>query len=342
MSKPQIKQENPNVRITRIQHRAYKLTSIFFFVLLSVTIIGCDNTKGDLQLVKQNPDKGFNFPYYLFIPKEGLNSTKNTLIVEPNNTGSPTDDFDKHISEAKQQARSSQIGNFLSHKLNYPLLIPVFPRPDSIWQTYTHALDRDALLQKGNSIERLDLQLIAMYEDAKKKLNDMGYEIENKFIMSGFSACGTFTNRFAAIHPERVKSYIVGGVNGMLILPEGKINGKSIPYPIGIDDLDSITGKQFDIYNFKKIPQFLFMGNDDDNDAAKYQDAYDDSEREIIYELLGTKMIPDRWNFCTELYQKHNINATIRLYKNTGHEITDEIQKDVLSFIKKISPNEGN
>ena len=301
---------------------------------LLLTNIGCKNAHGILELVPAESQKGFNYPYYLFLPEEGLNGDQIFLIVEPNNTGTTTDDFDKHTEAAKQQVRSSQIGNYLSHKLKFPLLVPVFPRPENDWKTYTHALDRDALMQKSNSIERLDLQLIAMYKDAKIKLSRSGHVVEDKFIMCGFSACATFTNRFTAIHPQIVKACVAGGLNGILILPTTNIGGKPMPYPIGISDLKDLTGHQFDSVSFSQIPQFLFMGENDDNDAAPYEDAYDDSEREIIYNILGKQMLPDRWNYCGNYYQKNNFNAEIRTYPKVGHEITDEIQEDILSFIK--------
>lgn len=319
---------------------ANRLTTIALMIFLLVANMACDKTRGDLQLIPADPEKGFNFSYFLFLPEEGLNSNPITIIIEPNNTGFPSNNYNEHIDAAKSQARSSQIGNFLSHKLRYPLLVPVFPRPKENWKVYTHALDRDALLQKGNSIERLDLQLIAMFQDAKKKLGQMGYASEDKFIMTGFSACASFINRFATIHPQMVKTYVAGGLNGMLILPVSEIEGKTLPYPLGINDLQTLTGQQFDSISFKKIPQFLFMGEEDDNDAANYDDAYDNSEREIIYKILGEKMLPDRWNFCIASYQKHNINITARLYPKTGHEITREIQDDILSFMITSVKNE--
>jgi predicted esterase len=312
------------------------ITTIAVFLILSLLVIitNRNKTRGDLQMISANPEKGFNFPYYLFLPEEGLNGDQVFFIVEPNNTGSPTDDFDKHIDAAKQQAKRSQIGNYLSHKLRLPLLVPVFPRPENNWKIYTHALDRDAMVQKSNSIERLDLQLIAMFEDAKIRLAQLGHKVEDKFIICGFSACGTFTNRFSAIHPQKVKASVAGGLNGILILPTANIGSRPMPYPIGISDLKDLTGHKFDSVSFGKVPQFLFMGEIDDNDAAPYEDAYDNSEREIIHNFLGKQMLPDRWNYCRDYYQKKNINAKVRTYPKTGHEITDEIQEDILSFIK--------
>ena len=84
---------------------------------------------------------------------------------------------------------------------------------------YTHALDRDVMLEKNNEFERLDLQLIEMIKEGKKKLLEFGVSTKEKIFMNGFSASATFTNRFLFIHPEIVKAAALGGFNGKLMLP---------------------------------------------------------------------------------------------------------------------------
>ncbi len=91
----------------------------------------------------------------------------------------------------------------MAEKLKYPLLVPVFPRSHTDWKTYTHALDRDVICKRNSPLERIDLQLLAMIKDAKTKLASSGYPTKDKFLMTGFSASGTFVNRFALIHPDK-------------------------------------------------------------------------------------------------------------------------------------------
>jgi len=45
----------------------------------------------------------------------------------------------------------------------------------------------------------------------------------------------------------------------------------------------------------KRVPQFAYMGADDDNDAVAYDDAYSAEERRAVFALLGARMQPDRW-----------------------------------------------
>lgn len=269
------------------------LTPIFGAIIL---FYSCSNIHGELIYVSENASAGFNFPYFLFIPEEGRPNSPVSIIVEPNNTGFTSDDFNAHKDEAENLATNDgNLGNFLAHELDYPLLIPVFPRGQANWKIYTHALDRDAMLQKDNALERLDLQLLAMLDDAKAKLMTMGYSVQEGIILTGFSASGTFANRFTAIHPNTVSACVAGGLNGILILPTDSLGHTALNYPLGTNDFLEITGHDFDLTAFQNTPQFLFMGDRDDNDAAKFGDAYDENEREIIYRILGEAMQPDRW-----------------------------------------------
>jgi hypothetical protein len=86
-----------------------------------------------------------------------------------------------------------------------------------------------------------------------------------------------------------------GGVNGLLMLPLENLDGEELKYPIGTSDLKELVNKDFQKELFIKTPQFYFMGELDDNDAVPYDDAFDQSEREIIYQLLGKEMYPERW-----------------------------------------------
>lgn len=302
---------------------------------ISLFLSGCSDNDGEVTLVAENPNSGFNFPYFLFMPQETKQHASVTLIVEPNNTGFTSDDFTEHLDQAENLATNKgNLGNYLAHELSYPLLIPIFPRGQENWKIYTHALDRDAMRQKENALERIDLQLISMIDDAKKKLISMGFSVEEKVIITGFSASGTFANRFTAIHPKKVSACIAGGLNGLLILPTDSIGNTVLNYPLGVNDFFEITGHHFDFTSFRNTPQFLFMGELDNNDAAKYQDAYNDDERAIIYSILGETMQPDRWTKCAEVYKEHGINATLKTYRNIGHEPAEIVKQDILMFLR--------
>lgn len=288
--------------------------------------------KDTLLVVKANPEAGFAHDYLLFIPKGTSKGKKSYLLVEPNNTGFTSDSIEKHREGAFFIATKRSIGNNISTELKIPLLVPIFPRPKDRNLIYTHALDRDAMLAQEEDIKRLDLQLVAMMRNARPRLISLGVPVEEKVFMSGFSASGSFVNRFLFLHPEIVKAASAGGLNGILMLPKEEMNGHALNYPLGINDLQEITGKEVNLKTYKKIPQFIFMGALDDNDAVPYDDAYNDEEREVIYATAGKEMQPQRWEKCQQVYRGEGVNARFRTYAEVGHGSTGEINLEVIMF----------
>lgn len=306
-------------------------------MLAFFSLLACRREKDNLILIQANPSKGFNFPYLLFIP-DSIPDHKNLfLIVEPNNSGFANDDLKEHLKKARRTAsKDFYIGNFVAERLKYPLLVPVFPRPAKDWKIYTHALDRDAMIQKNNELQRLDIQLLNMIDDALDTLRSLGYKTDNRILMTGFSASGSFVNRFSLIHPDRVFALAAGGLNGILMLPLDEIKGIELNYPLGTNDFQKLFNMSFDSASFKKLPQFLFMGKSDDNDAVLFDDAYDSVERVSVFKTIGEKMQPDRWNACSEIYKLKNINATLITYDSIGHEHPKKVKDDILSYFTSL------
>ena len=306
----------------------------FVFFLMVLSLLSCSGIKNrNLIEIEADPGKGFNFPYLLFLPDSISDQKELFLIVEPNNSGFVNDKLGEHLEKARRTASIDYyIGNYISGKLGYPLLVPVFPRPESDWKIYTHALDRDAILQKDNPLERLDIQLVRMIEDARDTLLRLGYPTKDRVLMAGFSASGTFANRFSLIHPERIFALAAGGLNGLLMLPVSKINGIGLNYPLGTNDFSQLFNEPFDSAAFRNTPQYLFMGGLDDNDAVLFDDGYDPEERAAVFKAIGEKMQPDRWNTCREIYMNAGINATIITYDSLGHKHPPEVMENILSF----------
>ncbi|WP_272149759.1 hypothetical protein [Tenacibaculum aiptasiae] len=322
----------------------------YLFIVISILLFGCnkqtakDNLKRDEKvksfyldstyLFKAQPLKGFNFDYYLYIPK-GLDQTKeNTILIESTNTG-VSDSIEHHANRAKYAASKSSVGNYVSNKLQIPLLVPIFPRSETNWQMYSHAFDSETFNEKGTDLERLDLQLLAMFEDAKSRLFTNGLKIQDKFFMTGFSASGTFANRFSILHPHKIKAVCAGGLNSILILPLEQYKGESLDFPIGIGDVESRTGKKADLHGFRSLPQFWFMGENDKNDAAKFDDGYNPTERKWVYEILGEEMMPERWESVQQIYLDNDIPALFKTYKGIGHGTDRRINNEISIFFER-------
>jgi hypothetical protein len=287
--------------------------------------------KDSLLIIKKDVNKGFQNDYILFIPKGTPINKKIVLLVEPNNTGKTSDSIEVHKEYAINLATVSSVGNNVSTMLKIPLLVPIFPRPSSQELIYTHALDRDVILDDSQELKRLDLQLLGIIDHAKRVLSSMNIVVDEKFFMNGFSASATFTNRFAIIHPEKIKALAIGGFNGELMLPNKKINNVKLNYPLGVNDFSELFNKKFDKNQFKSIPQFIYMGKLDDNDAVQFDDAYNNIERNIINVNLGNE-VQNRYLKCQEIYKENEVNATFKTYENVGHWTTSEINLEVIKF----------
>ncbi len=194
-------------------------------------------------------------------------------------------------------------------------------------------MDRDTLKIDKVKLARIDLQLISMIRDAQNRLREKNIVLDEKVIMHGFSASGSFVNRFTALHPEKVKAVASGGVNCMPIIPSERWNGVELPFHIGVANIDEIAGIRFNLEEYRKVAQYIYMGERDDNDTLPYSDAFNEDERQIVIKVLGREM-RKRWEKSKEIYDYFEIPAQMVMYKGVGHIITPEIENDIINFFR--------
>lgn len=316
--------------------------------------------ESNLLRVTKNPDAAFYWDYFLYIPHT-FSALKqqdytNYLLVEPNNTGKTSDDYEINIESAKQTADD----NYIANELGIPLLVPTFPRPGTLeeaelegWEYYTHSLDRNTLQLDIKEYNRIDKQLLAMIDHAQEILNESNIDVKKQVFMMGYSASGVFTNRFTALHPDRVEAIAAGGINGLPILPYERIDDLDLIYPVGVYDLLELTGVGFDLEAYRNVPQFLYIGDMDANDTLPYGDAYAQPERELTIELLNTEpvredipenamILVERFEKAETYYNELDIPAQFKLYENTGHQLTEEKLDDIIDFFKNNAGNQLN
>jgi pimeloyl-ACP methyl ester carboxylesterase len=228
-------------------------------------------------------------------------------------------------------------------QLNVGLLVPAFPRPidhginAQEGNIYTHALSRSALLTTIPEIQRVDLQLIHMIDDARAKQIHHGMRFNKQVLMFGFSASGMFTNRFVFLHPDRVQAAAFGSPGGWAFAPVSTWKGSALPYPVGISDFNAVSGKKFHLHAVARVPQFLFMGTADENDAVVYTDSYDAQSKKLIFDLFGSTLMA-RWPFTVEMYGKYLPNVQMKLYPEVKHKVTDAMMQDCEDFFRQHLP----
>ena len=325
------------------------------FLILLLSLFWSNLTYAKVIVVKANPDKGFNFPYLLKTSKKTLDAKY--LIVESNNTGNQKT-IKKMTSDAKKYLEWT-FGSDIAKKLNYPLLMPVFPfatkemekdlslSESQKWKYYFPQLDSDVLKIDNAKYTRIDLQLIAMINDARERLlKKNNQNINNKIIMIGFSSSSLFAARFTFLHPERVAVAVGGGIGGLLPVPTNEINGTKLMYPIGSYDYESITGKQFNLEEYKKTPQFYWQGTKDkSNPFRKGAEDLTDDEFEIVKKLfteglpfedkpVSLKVSTTMWKNSQKYINQVVGNVKFESPKGLGHEYNPIINKSV-KFIRE-------
>lgn len=293
---------------------------------------------GQHQLLRFEADsaRGFNFPYLVFLPAGVPLLDSLFLLVEPNNTGFWNDTLAVHERAARYTAQVSSVGHAVAKSLRIPLLVPVFPRPTRDSLTYTHAFDRDAALLCRGAMQRLDKQLLAMVDDARSRLATQNIILRKQVLLNGFSASGTFVNRLALIHPERVAATACGGINALPMLPVTTLRNTTLNYPLGLADFTLLFGKAPNLTRYRQIPQLLYMGEYDDNDAVLFDDAYGNEECNTVFAVIGKTMLPDRWATGSAVYRFVTQKALFSLYPGIGHGTTDAMNQEIAQFFNDV------
>lgn len=285
-----------------------------------------------LFAVPADPAQGFSWPYYLGVPPSL--SADAALLVEPNNTGAASDTFAVH--DAAAEALALGRANHMA-ALGVPWLVPVFPRPVTP-PVYTHALDRDTLETTAPGLERVDLQLVAMIGDARRRLAERDLPVAPRVLLDGFSASGAFAHRFAALHPELVQAVASGSGAGWPIAPVAEWDGIALRYPVGIGDLADLVGAPFAEASYRRIPLYLYVGDLDENDPVP---GWDPVDRGAVFALTGVESGPiwPRWDVAREIHEGAAMTAAqVAIYPGVGHTVTAAMSADVQAFLADALP----
>ena len=286
-----------------------------------------------VQHVEADAGKGFRSDYYLYVPTALRRDAGGhaSLLVQPNNSGSTSDDISVHRRDAWMTGFERKR---IADALGVALLVPAFPRSASDWKVYTHALDRDVLTTREPELARLDLQLIAMIDDARARLRKDGTQVDPRVLLQGFSASAMFANRFTVLHPQRVRAVAIGSPGGWPIAPVAKVGVDALPYPAGIADLAALTGKPFDAAGFARVPQYLYMGDADDNDSLDFEDGWGRPMSAEVDRLFGDTPVA-RWKQAEAMYAQAGANARFELVPGIGHD-RKALQERSTAFFRQV------
>lgn len=319
--------------------RALRIAMVLLVVSLASIALVLGPYVLRVQVFSADPANGYFADFYLYTSPDAKRAARNgqviTILVQPNNSGINADDPGLHLRDAWWTGFERQT---IADELGVVLLVPAFIRPGEDGHIYTHALDRDTLTTERADLRRIDLQLIAMIDQARAALTKRGIQTDEKVLIQGFSASGMFANRFTILHPERVKAAAIGSPGGWPIVPSASINGEQLPYPAGISDLEALTDAAFDPAAYNKVPQLIYMGSADDNDSLDYTDGWDGKDAQLVDKLFGDDPL-SRWEAAKSIYQEEGANVQFLLIDGVGHD-RKALQKYSTEFFKKVLNDE--
>ena len=309
-------------------------------------------TEPGVQKIEANPDAGFHSPYFLYTPTTGAsavesvsNSRERPLLA----TAHPWGDFEERVEGANGRVESGLMRE-LADATNCPLIAVPLTLTRGHIGLEPHELTLAPELEIDDPRrERVDLQFIAMIDDAKSRLNGDIFTVADQIHYDGGSSAAYFIEKIAPLHPEYINAYSFGA-NGHAFLPfeeltdeipvHGDPDRTTIPWPIGTGNLEDLTGEEFNKEAWMDIEQFRWIGGDDQDsdDPENYVHKRfrgDDEIDHVVEEIFGTLQVDDRFETSREIYDHLDVPATFRKFEGQPHAPDPEYRFEAAEFHKE-------
>ena len=142
---------------------------------------------------------------------------------------------------------------------DFPIVVPIVPclkgLPDFQQMSVESVIDFQIHEKVKDCIDSARLEI--------KEIT--GKNVQDRIFLSGYSASGLFAQRFALAYPEMINRALIGGAAGTIPVPT-----KKLKYPIGIQDYETVFGKEFDSEAYKRIQFAYYVGEKEAAKAGEY------------------------------------------------------------------------
>ncbi len=83
------------------------------------------------------------------------------------------------------------------------------------------------------------------------------------------------------------------------------------------------------------------MGENDSNDAVRFDDAYSPEDRKLVFSLLGEEM-PQRWAAVQRIYRAYHANVEFTTFPRIGHGTDGRIHTAIANFFRSAVTKDGS
>jgi hypothetical protein len=313
----------------------------------------------NVQKVSKDPDTGFYFPYYLYIPPSDqvIDSGDSTLdkidprpLVVGFRTWGSTSERDEKVASARGSLTQGSKIRDIADELNTPAMI--IPLPSSTDDGKFELLNRDSLRISEPPYERLDLQILSMIDDATQRLADQPYDIADKVHLDGFSNNDRLCDQLSILHPERINA-VSGGGDGFHTIPKSEYEGEipvqtepemtTLEWPVGTAGLSDLIGKEFNKEAWLDTALYYYIGAEDqgENDKsnlrneyihAKSYEFFGEKRQRLLVNIFGWDQVDERFETSRQIFDTVGANAAFKTYDGVVHTITSDMVTDVKAF----------
>lgn len=281
------------------------------------------------RVVEHPPTQANPYTFYSYFPRSAVRKVALTVAVWPHGGGMCSEDYSVHRT---QSYNTLQWLAPYAEQYQMPVVVVAMPRVDRL---YVHSLHPGTFTTGEEMLRRPDLKLIdAVWNQYLPSLRAAGLAPDSQVYFMGFSSTGMFSHRFTMLHPERVRAVWLGA-DAPAPLPSSELDGHRLDYPLGMANVESLTGRPFDFEAYRAIPHFICVGERDvnpNNDTTTYTDIFTEEERLFIKSRFGATN-PDRITFFYEYLVSVGVPAEFRLYAGLGHEVPPQMLQDAFAFL---------